>query len=155
MISKDVTFLEKSFEDWENVKDPAIVPLTTDMIDTIDENNELDAPNLVPPDHGPDDKSMIHDDYTRQGDDLQIPVPSILKHGIYVTDVEHSNDEDSNDEDSDDNSLQEAAIQVDPEGYNSATDENEVNEQPRSETTVNSKVLRAMKNLEALFILKL
>ena len=43
------------------------------MIDTIDENNELDAPNLVPPDHSSDDESMVDDNGTYQGDDFQIP----------------------------------------------------------------------------------
>ncbi len=59
MISRDVIFLEKSFGDWANVKEPAIVPLAAEKIDTIDENNELDAPTLVPPDHGPDDAKVI------------------------------------------------------------------------------------------------
>ncbi len=84
-------------------------------------------PNLIPLDHGPDDKSMTEDDNTCKGDDLRIPVPSILKHGNYVPD-----DEDSNDEDSNDDELQESAIQVDLEAYNAVADENEVNEQPRS-----------------------
>ncbi len=73
------------------MKDPAIFPLTTEMIDTLDEYYEVDAPTLVPPDHGPDDKSMINVD-TCQGDGLQIPIPSILKHGNYVLDDENSDD---------------------------------------------------------------
>ncbi len=40
---------------------------------------------------------------------------------------------------------------MDLEGYNAVADEDEVNEQRRSETTVDPKVLRAMKNLEASF----
>ncbi len=40
---------------------------------------------------------------------------------------------------------------MDLEGYNAEADENEVNEQPMSGTTVNPKVLRAMQNLEASF----
>ncbi len=47
MISRDVNFLDISFGDWANVKDPEIVPLATEMIDTFEENNELDTPNLV------------------------------------------------------------------------------------------------------------
>ncbi len=74
---------------------------------------------------------MIDDDETCQADDFQIPVPSILKHGNYVSD----------DEDSDDDGSQEAAIQMDLEGYDEVADENAVNEQPRSETTVNPTVL--------------
>ncbi len=57
VISRDVTFLDRSFGDWTNVKEPAIVPLTTEMINTIDEYYEVDASNLIPPDHGPDDKA--------------------------------------------------------------------------------------------------
>ncbi len=76
-----VTFLDKSFQNWANVKDLVIVSLTTEIINTIGEYFEVDAPNLISPDHGPDDKCMIDDDDTCQGDDLQIPVPSILKHG--------------------------------------------------------------------------
>ncbi len=53
VISRDVTFLDKSFGDWANVNDPVIVPLATDMIDTIDKYYQVDAPNLTPPDHGP------------------------------------------------------------------------------------------------------
>ncbi len=81
-----------------------------------------------------------------KGDDFQIPVPPILKNGNYVSD-----DKDSDDEDSDDDAFQESTIQVDLEGYNAVADKNEVNEQSRSETTVNPKVLRALKNLEASF----
>ncbi len=109
------------------------------MIDTFNECYEVDAPNLIPPDHGPDDKSIIDDDDTCQGDDLQIPVCSILKHENYVSDVEDSDNKDSNDEDSDDDALQESAIQLDLEVYNAVADENEVNEQPRSETTLIQK----------------
>ncbi len=58
VISRDVTFLDKSFGDWANVKDPAIVPLATEMIYTFDEDYEVDAPNLIPTDHGPDDKRI-------------------------------------------------------------------------------------------------
>ncbi len=101
----------------------------------------MNASNLIPHYHFSDDESMLDDDDTCQGDDLQIPVPSILKHGNYVSD----------DEDSDDDALQEAAIQVDLEDYDAVSDENAVNEQQRSETIVNPKVLRAMKNLEASF----
>ncbi len=42
---------------------------------------------------------------------------------------------------------------MDLQGYNAVADENEVNEQPRSETTVNLKLLRA-KNLDASFNLE-
>ncbi len=42
----DVTFLDKSYGDWANVKDPAIFPLLAEVIDTIDEDNELDVPNI-------------------------------------------------------------------------------------------------------------
>ncbi len=115
MISRDVTFLDKSFEDCANVKDLAIVPLATEMIDTFDECYEVDEPNLIPPYHGPDNKSMIDDDVTCQGDDLQIRVSSILKHGHFVSDVEDSDDEDSSYEDSDDDALQGSAIQMDLE----------------------------------------
>ena len=103
VISRDVTFLDKSFGDWANVKDPAIVPLAAEMIDTIDENYEVDAPTLVPPHHVFDDESMVDDDGTYQGDDSKVPGPSLLKHGIYVSD----------DEDSDDDALQESAIPLD------------------------------------------
>ncbi len=40
---------------------------------------------------------------------------------------------------------------MDPEGDDAVADENVVNEQPRSETTVNPKVQRAMKNLKPSF----
>ncbi len=40
---------------------------------------------------------------------------------------------------------------MDLERYNEVADENEVNEQPRSETTINAKALRTMKNPEASF----
>ena len=89
LISRDVTFLNKPYGDWENVKDPAIVPLTAEVIDTIDEDDEVDEPNLIPP----DDKSMIEDDDTSQGIDFQIPVLSIPKHGNYVSDDEDSDDD--------------------------------------------------------------
>ncbi len=59
MISRDVTFLDKSFEDWVNVKDPAIVPLAAEVIDTIDEDYEVDAPHLISPDTVSDDESMM------------------------------------------------------------------------------------------------
>ncbi len=84
LISRDVTFLDKSFGDWANVKDSAIVPLATQVIDTIDEYYEVDVPNLIPPDHVSVEKSMIGDDESCQGDDFLIPVPSILKHGSYI-----------------------------------------------------------------------
>ena len=66
-----MTFLDKSFGDWANVKDPAIVPLAAEMIDTIDKNYEVDAPTLVPPHHVFDDESMIDNDGTYQGDVFQ------------------------------------------------------------------------------------
>ncbi len=84
VISRDVIFLDKSFGDWANVKDPAIVPLAAEMIDTIDENNEVDAPTLVPPHHVSADERMVDDDGTYQGDDFHNQVPSILKHGILM-----------------------------------------------------------------------
>ncbi len=46
MFSRDVTFLDKSFGDWANVKG-----LTAEMIDTVNENDESDAPNWIPPNH--------------------------------------------------------------------------------------------------------
>ncbi len=45
------------------MKDSAIVPLATQLIDTFDGYYEVDAPNLISPDHGSNDKSMIDDDY--------------------------------------------------------------------------------------------
>ncbi len=72
---------------------------------------------------------MIDDDDTWKGDDFQIPVPSILKHGNYVSD-----DEDLDDEVSNSDEFQESAIQVDLEGYNAVADKNEFIVQPRSET---------------------
>ncbi len=77
------------------MQDPEIAPLAAEVVDTFDEDYEVDAPNLIPTDHEPDDKSMIDDDDTCQGNDLQIPVPSILKHGNCVSDDEDYNDEDS------------------------------------------------------------
>ncbi len=58
LIIRDVTFLDKSFGDWANVKDPAI-PLATEVIDTVDEDNEGDVPNLIPLYHVSDDKNII------------------------------------------------------------------------------------------------
>ncbi len=78
----------------------------------------MDAPNLVPPDHVSDDDSKVDDDGSYKGDDFQNPVPSILKHGNYVSD----------DKVSDDDGSQEAAIQMDPEGHDAVADENAVNE---------------------------
>ncbi len=51
MISRDMTFLGKSFGAWANMISPAIVPLAIQVIDTFDEGNELDAPHLIPSDH--------------------------------------------------------------------------------------------------------
>ncbi len=140
-----MTLLDKSFGDWANVKDPTIVPLATEEIDTIDEDYEVDVPNLIPPDHVSDDKSMVDDDHTCQGDDLWILVPSILKHGNY----------DFDDEDFDDDELQESAIQMDLEGYNAEANENEVNEQPRSATMVIQNCYGQCRILRHLSILKL
>ncbi len=58
VISRDVTSGQIMWK-LGNVKDTAIVPLETHVIDTFDEDNEMDVPNLIPLDHGPDDKSMI------------------------------------------------------------------------------------------------
>ncbi len=69
MISRDVTCLDKSFGDWTNVQDLVIVPLATEVIDTFNEDYEMDAPNLIPPDDVSDDK-MIDDYDTCQGDDF-------------------------------------------------------------------------------------
>ncbi len=77
------------------MKDPAIFSLALEGIDTINEKNALDPPNLIPPDHVSDDKSMIDDDETCHGDDFQIPVPSILEHGNYVSHYEDFDTEDS------------------------------------------------------------
>ncbi len=146
MISRDVTFLDKSFGDWENVKDPAIVQFATSMIDTFDEYYEVDVTNLNLPDHVPDDdEPIIDDDDTFQCEDFQIPVPSIHKHVNNVSDSK-----DSNDKDSEDDSLQGSAIHLDLEGHDAVDDENNINEQPRPETTVNTK-----KNWRHLSILKL
>ncbi len=79
------------------MKYPAIVPLAAEMIDTIDDNYEVGAPNLIHPDHGPDDKIMIDDANTHHNDDFQITVPSILKHGNYVSDDEDSDDDNCDD----------------------------------------------------------
>ncbi len=100
------------------MKDPEIVPLTTRVFDTFNEDNEVDVPNLIPPDHEPDDKNMINDDDTCQVEDFQFHVPSILMNGKYdsdneCSDDECSDDEDSDLEDSDDDELQESAIQMD------------------------------------------
>ncbi len=57
VISMDVTFLDKSFGHWANVKEIAIIPLATEMINNVDEYYEVDAHNLIPPDHGPDDRA--------------------------------------------------------------------------------------------------
>ncbi len=127
MICRDGTFLDKSFGDWANVKVPAIVP--AEVIYTIGDNDAVDVPNLIPPDHGPNDKRMIDDDDICQGNYFQIPVLSNLKHGNYISD----------DEDSDDHALQGSNIQMDLKGYNAVADKNEVNEQPRSETAANPK----------------
>ncbi len=53
---------------------------------------------------------------------------------IFVSEHEDPDDEDSDD---DDDVLQESAIQIDLEEYTAVADKNEINEQPRSETTVN------------------
>ena len=67
--------------------------------------------------------------------------PLVHRHSNYVSD----------DEDSDDGALQEPAVQEDCEANDADVDQNEVNVQPRYETTVNQKVLKAMKQLEASF----
>ncbi len=45
------------------MKDLAIVPLAAEVIHTVDRDDELDAPNLIFLNHGPDNKSNISDDY--------------------------------------------------------------------------------------------
>ena len=65
----------------------------------------------------------------------------VHKHGNYV----------SGDEYFDDDALQKSAIQEDCEANDADVEQNEVNVQSRYETTVNQKVLRAMKQLEASF----
>ncbi len=86
--SIDVTFLSRSCGDWVNEKYPTIVPLAAEAINTIDEGNELDVPNLIPPDYGHFNESNDDDcdDDIGQGDDLQIPVAFILKHRNYESD---------------------------------------------------------------------
>ncbi len=73
-----MTFLDKSFCDRAKVKDPAIFPLAAKVLDIIDENNEVDVPNPIPPNFVSDDKSMNDDDDTCQGDEFDFPLPSIL-----------------------------------------------------------------------------
>ena len=52
VLSTDVTFLNKSYGDQANVKEPAILPVATEEICTIDEYNEMDVPDLILSDHG-------------------------------------------------------------------------------------------------------
>ncbi len=131
--------LNKSYKHRANVKYPAIVQFGGEVVDTIDEYN---APNLITPDHKLDHKSnFAADDYMGQDDNIQIYVPSVLSHGNYVlgwwrfrwwciTRISYSN-----------GSWRIGIVD----------EENEVSAQPRSETTINQKVLIAMKNLEASF----
>ncbi len=57
------------------MKDTAIVQLIAEAINTNHEDNELDAPNLIPPDYRPNDESYDDDDGIGQSENLQIPVP--------------------------------------------------------------------------------
>ena len=68
-----MTFLNKSYGDWANVKEPAIVPVATEEICTIDEYDEMDVPDLIPSDHGTENESNSdNDDDIDQGNDPQI-----------------------------------------------------------------------------------
>ena len=57
VLSRDITFLNKSYEDWTNVKEPAVIPVTTEEICTIDDYDEMDVPDLTPSDHGTENES--------------------------------------------------------------------------------------------------
>ena len=52
VLSRDATFLSKSYGDWANVKESAIVQVATEKISTIDEYDEMYVPDLIPSDHG-------------------------------------------------------------------------------------------------------
>ncbi len=60
VISRVVTFLTNNQIIWRLGKCEG--PSNGSMIKIIDEDNELDAPNMIPPDHGPDNKSYTDDD---------------------------------------------------------------------------------------------
>ncbi len=89
------------------MKYPAIVLLAAEAINTIDQEIKVDAPNLIPPDHGTYNESYDDDDAgICQGDDLHIPFLLFSKHGNYAFD----------DKDSDDHVLQESSIHLDVQG---------------------------------------
>ena len=62
MLSRNVTFLIKSYGDWANVKEQAIAPVTTEEICSIDEYDEMDVPDQISSDHGAENKSNIGND---------------------------------------------------------------------------------------------
>ncbi len=133
VISRDVTFLYKLYGDWENVKYSANVPLAAVVTDTIDEDNELDALWSWT---WQQKKHWWWLWWHNQDDNFQIPVPSVLKHGMNIID---------------DYALHKSANHMGLEEYDVGSDENEVSMQPMSETTINTKVIKAIKNLEAFY----
>ena len=95
----------------------------------------MDVPDLTPSDHGTENESNSdNDDGIGQGNNPQILHSLVHRHGNYVSD----------EEDSYDGALQESAVPEDCETNDADVEESEAIVQPRYETTINQKVLRAM-----------
>ena len=94
-------FLNKSYGDWANLNEQAIVPVATEEICTIDKNNEINVPDHIPFDHGTENESNSDNgDNIGKGNNV-----FVHRHGNYVSD----------DEDSEDGASQESADQEDCE----------------------------------------
>ena len=133
MVSRDVKFLDKSYGDWANIKECSIIPAESEIDDDEYDDDAYHVPAMIPHDYQSEVESNI-DIYEDHYD----------PHVSGLTCIKYISDDDDSD-DSNKTNGEGGYTQCDANYNKDDTDNKEEDQdvQPRPETTVNQKVLKA------------